>query len=129
MTHNKKFTARALAVLAAASVGTAAAVTSSASAEALTCDISVRHAGGAAAVDAMVGTRDALTGAYELTVSGGSGSGSSDISQSGDFSLAAGEHSSVSSLTLAGDGGSYVAKLTVRAGGSVQHCTKRIDTH
>jgi hypothetical protein len=126
MTSRNHLTRRALTALIAASLASTAAATTSAGAEPLTCEIHVREGADDVALEAIVSATGATEGTYELHVSGAGGEGSSDVTQSGAFSVAPGERSAVGSVTLASNGTSYVADLSVTAGGQVHRCTRRI---
>ena len=65
-------------------------------------------------------------GSYRLRVTKSGAAGSSDINQSGDFSAGPGEPGRLGTVTLGGDGGSYVARLTVTWDGGSIECTERI---
>src|SRR5919198_2389822 len=75
------------------------------------CEIQVKEHGNSVALEGAVFAKTAIEGSYQLRVSKSGSSGSSDINQSGDFSAGPGEPSSLGTVTLGGDGGSYVAKL------------------
>jgi hypothetical protein len=70
--------------------------------------------------------RSAVMGSYQLRVSKTGDGGSSDINQSGEFSAGPGGPSTLSTVTLGGDGGSYVARLTVTWDGGTIECTERV---
>lgn len=128
--HNKAhLTRRALAALFAAGLaGTAAttATTASRGSEPLTCEIHVREGADIVALEAVITAAAATDGTYELHVSGDGGAGNSDVTQSGAFSLSAGERSAVGSVTMASTGGAYIADLAVTTGTEVHRCTRRI---
>jgi hypothetical protein len=122
----RQLTRRALVALVASGLAGPAATSTFAGGDALTCEIHVRENAGTVALEAIVSATAATEGTYKLQVSGGGSAGSSDMTQSGEFSVTAGEQSAVGSVTLASDGGSYVADLSVTAGTSVHRCTRRI---
>jgi hypothetical protein len=90
------------------------------------CEIQVKEYGSSVALEGVVFARSAAVGSYRLRVSKTGGGGSSDISQSGEFSAGPGEPSTLGSVTLGGDGGSYVARLTVTWDGGSIECTERV---
>jgi hypothetical protein len=116
----------AVAVLGVGLAGTAIAATQGTAAEPIQCEIHVAEHGGTVDLEAMVRVTATTDGTYEFTISGGGADGNSDIAQSGEFSVAAGNESAVGSVTLTSTGGTYVAKLLVTAAGRTSHCTKRI---
>jgi hypothetical protein len=90
------------------------------------CEIQVKERGNAVALEGVVFAKTAVTGSYQLRVSKSGGGGSSDISQSGDFRAGPGEPSTLGTVTLGGDGGSYIARLTVTWDGGSIECTERV---
>lgn len=92
----------------------------------LRCEIEVSGHGSAISLQAVVLAASAAEGTYRLEVSGSGSGGSSSIAQSGAFSVGAGARSAVGAVTLAGNGGSYVARLSVTSGAGTSRCTKRI---
>jgi len=120
---------RHVARIIPALVGTAlvsASLASAASAgDPLRCEIHVTEHASTIAVEAVVQSSTAEEGTYEFNISGGSGDGSSDIAQSGEFSVTAGSESSVGQVTL-GNTGTYFARLAVTSGSGTHRCTKRI---
>lgn len=126
MTHTTHLTRRALAALVAAGLAIPATTTAGRAGEPLQCEIHVSRQAGRVALEAVVTTHATTSGSYELRVSGTGDSGASDISQSGDFSLATGETRAIGEVTLAGDSGTYVARLAVTTATAVHRCTRRI---
>jgi hypothetical protein len=127
MSSNRKRTARLLtAVLGAGLAGATLSGAHSAGADPLQCEIHVAEHGSTVDLQAMVLADAAAEGTYEFSVSGGGADGSSDIAQSGEFSVEPGTRSPIGSVTLASTGGTYIAKLLVTAGGHSSRCTKRI---
>ena len=127
MSKQTPLTRRAIAALVAAGLaGPAVAMTAAGASEPFTCEIHVREGAGSVALDAIVTAAAATEGTYELHVSGNGTSGNSDVTQSGEFSISAGEQSAVGSVTLATNGGSYIADLAVKTGSTVRRCTRRI---
>lgn len=113
------------ALLGAGLIGAALTATANAT-DPIRCEIHVKERGDAIALEAVVLASQAAEGTYELQVTGSGAGGSSDIAQSGDFSVAAGAESSVGSVTLSNDGTSYVARLAVTSGSGTHRCTKHI---
>jgi hypothetical protein len=89
------------------------------------CEIQVKERGHGVALEGVVFATTAIDGSYQLRVSNAARGGSSDINQSGEFSAAPGEPSALGTVTLGGDGGSYVATLTVTWNGGSIECTER----
>src|SRR5919108_5037385 len=90
------------------------------------CEIQVKEHANSVALEGVVFAKTAVEGSYQLRVSKSGGAGGSDINQRGDFSAGPGERSSLGTVTLGGDGGSYVAKLTVTWDGGSIECTERV---
>jgi hypothetical protein len=90
------------------------------------CEIQVKERGNSVALEGVVFAKTAVDGSYQLRVSKSGGGGSSNISQSGDFSAGPGVPSTLGTVTLGGDGGSYVARLTVMWDGGSIDCTERV---
>jgi hypothetical protein len=92
----------------------------------LRCEIQVKEHSNSVAIEGVVFAKTAVEGSYQLRVSKSGGAGGSDINQSGDFSAGPGEPSTLGTVSLGGDGGSYVAKLTVTWDGGSIECTERV---
>ena len=90
------------------------------------CEIQVKEHGNSVALEGVVFAKTVVEGSYQLRIAKSGRSGSSDINQSGDFSAGPGEPSTLGTVTLGGDGGSYVAKLKVTWLGGSTECTERI---
>lgn len=90
------------------------------------CEIQVKERGHSVALEGVVFATTAIEGSYQLRVSKSGGAGSSDINQSGGFSAAPGERSTLGLVALGGDGGSYLAKLKVTWNGGSIECTERV---
>lgn len=103
-----------------------ASLAAPANADPIRCEIHVKERGNAIALEAVVLASKAAEGTYELHVTGSGTGGSSDIAQSGDFTVAAGAESSVGSVTLSNDGTSYVARLAVTSDSGTHRCTKNV---
>jgi hypothetical protein len=92
----------------------------------LRCEIQVQEHGNSVSLRGVVFAKTAVEGSYQLRVSKSGGAGSSGINQSGDFSAGPGEPGRLGTVTLGGDNGSYVAKLTVTWNGGSIECTERV---
>ena len=90
----------------------------------LRCEITQSGHGGSVVLQGVVFSDQATDGSYEFRVAKSGGGGSSDINQSGEFSVGAGGKSSVASVSLGGSGG-YSATLKVRSSGHAVACTER----
>jgi hypothetical protein len=90
------------------------------------CEIQIKERGQSVALEGVVFANAAVEGSYHLRVSKSGGGGSSDINQSGDFSAGPGESSTLGTVMLGGDGGSYTANLTVTWDGGSVECTERV---
>jgi hypothetical protein len=90
------------------------------------CEIHVKEHGHSVALQGVAFAKTAVEGSYQLRVTKSGGAGSSDINQSGDFTAAPGEPSTLGTVTLGTDGGAYVAKLTVTWQGGSTECTERV---
>jgi hypothetical protein len=90
---------------------------------ALSCDIQVSRSGNLVGLKAVVSAQDATSGSYRLRVVS-SGANSSNIDQSGDFSVSGGSVI-VSTISLGGSG-TYTARLSVTADGRTTECSQRV---
>ena len=90
---------------------------------ALSCDIQVSRSGSLVGLNAVVSAPNATSGSYRLRVVS-SGGNSSNIDQSGDFSVRGGS-AIVSTVTLGGSG-TYAARLSVTADGRTTECSQRV---
>jgi hypothetical protein len=90
----------------------------------LSCDIEVSHSGGGVTLKGVVTSGVAADGTYTLKVTS-AGSGSSNINQSGDFSVGAGRAAQLATVSLGGNG-SYQARLSVTVDGHTTSCAERI---
>ena len=89
----------------------------------ISCDIRVSHGGRLVDLKAVVSAQAATSGSYRLRVVS-SGSNSSNIDQSGEFSIGNGS-TTVSSVSLGGSG-NYTARLTVTADGRTTECSQKV---
>jgi hypothetical protein len=94
-----------------------------ASSGALSCDIQVSRSGSMVGLKAVVSAQNATSGSYRLRVAS-SGGNSSNIEQSGDFSVDSGS-AVVSSVSLGGSG-TYTARLSVTADGRTTECSQKV---
>ncbi len=104
--------------------GYAIAPTAAVAGSGLSCDIEVMHSGGGVTLKGIVASGAAADGTYTLKVTS-AGSGSSNINQSGDFSVGAGGVEQLATVSLGGDG-IYSARLSVTANGHTTSCAERI---
>ena len=88
-----------------------------------TCDIQVSRSGGSVGLKAVVHAAEATWGSYRLRVVA-SGGNSSNIDQSGDFSISEGS-AVVSSVSLGGSG-TYTARLSITADGRTTECSQKV---
>lgn len=102
-----------------------AAGSSTASAAALHCEIDVSHDGGTVSLAGVVHAPAGVAGSYRFRVAKSGGGGSSDIDQSGGFSVGSGGSAAVGSVSLGG-GGSYLATLSVSGNGATAQCSQRV---
>ena len=89
----------------------------------MSCDIRVSRTGGLVDLKAVVSAEAVTSGSYRLRVVS-SGSNSSNIDQSGEFSVGNGS-TVVSSVSLGGSG-NYTARLTVIADGRTTECSQKV---
>jgi hypothetical protein len=113
----------ALATASATGVLFQPAVSAQAALGALSCDIQVSRSGNLVGLKAVVSAQDATSGSYRLRVVS-SGGNSSNIDQSGDFSVRGG--SAIVSTVSLGGSGTYTARLSVTADGRTTECSQRV---
>ena len=89
----------------------------------MSCDIRVSQARGLVDLKAVVSAEAATSGSYRLRVVS-SGSNSSHIDQSGEFSVGNGS-TVVSSVSLGGSG-AFTARLSVTADGRTTECSQKV---
>ncbi len=92
----------------------------------LRCEIQVKDRGSGVALEGVVFAKTAIQGSYQFRVSKQGGSGSSDIGQSGEFSAGPGAATTLGTVTLGGNGGTYIAKLKVTSDGRTIECSERV---
>ena len=90
---------------------------------ALSCDIQVSRSGSLVGLKAVVSAQEATSGSYRLRVVS-SGGNSSNIDQSGDFSVRG--RSEIVSMVSLGGSGTYTARLSVTADGRTAECSQRV---
>ena len=83
--------------------------------DAVSCDVRARSTSHGVLIQAVAHAARPFEGAYELVITKSGGAGSSDVTQSGPFSAAAGETVTLGSTELGADG-RYRAVLTLRDG-------------
>jgi hypothetical protein len=83
--------------------------------DAVSCDVRARTTRNGFLIQAVAHADRAFNGEYELVITKSGGSGSSDVTQSGPFSAAAGETVTLGSTELGADG-RYRALLVLRDG-------------
>lgn len=88
-----------------------------------TCDIRMVSVNGGVEVEPTVTAKTDLTGEYELQVRSSGSGGTSNSTQSGEFTAKAGQPV-VLSQAMVGSGGSVSARLTVHANGATSACER-----
>lgn len=117
-----------MSVLGLAAGSNAASNSNTASNLPLNCEIAVSKGRYGNTYEAIVHANMAVRGTYALNISKRGGGGSSTISQSGDFTLAAGKSETVGQATFGGTPASNVnAELTVRWNGQKMTCSTPSD--
>jgi hypothetical protein len=108
--------------------GAAAGVTGSASAagDGVHCEIAVEKRSSGVTLEGFVDAASSITGSYELLVTKAGGGGSSNIRQGGEFSATSGARTPVGAVVLAGDGGTYTAKLNIMWNGKSAVCSESV---
>lgn len=86
----------------------------------LSCAIETSRSGGMIAIESVAISDRAVAGTYSFTVRGGG----TDIRQGGEFEAAAGEQVALGQVMVGG--GSYEARLDVKAGGRTATCSESI---
>lgn len=90
------------------------------------CEIQIKGRGKSVMLEGVVFAKTAVQGSYTFRISKSGGAGHSDIDQSGDFNAGPDRAATLGTVTLGGDGGTYVAKLKVTAEGRTIECSKRV---
>lgn len=104
----------------------AAMTTANRSDEAQLCEIKATPEAGIVRLDALVHADKHVGGTYTFHVEKSGDSGSSTISQSGDFDATAGHSTILSSVTLDSKGAQYKATLDLVVGVKSISCMKQI---
>jgi hypothetical protein len=113
----------ALAAIGALGASAHQSAPATAANEALSCDIQVSRSGSLVDLEAIVSSGGSASGSYRLRVVS-SGANSSNIDQSGNFSIGGGA-AVVSKVSLGGRG-TYIARLSVTANGRTTECSQRV---
>jgi hypothetical protein len=90
------------------------------------CEISVEKRSGGVTLEGFVDAASSISGSYELVVTKAGGGGSSNIRQGGEFSAASGARTPLGTVMLAGDGGTYTAKLKIKWDGKSATCSESV---
>lgn len=90
------------------------------------CEIQASSSGGMTTLQGVVHSDKAVKGTYTFRVASAGGSGSSDISQGGDFSAGPDRAATLGQVMLGGYGSIYDASLQVKAGGKTYSCKERV---
>lgn len=90
------------------------------------CEVQIKARSGGVTLEGIVHSNAAIDGTYQLVVTKSGGGGSSDINQGGAFSAVAGEDTSLGTVMLGGNGGSYTAKLKVKWNGNSTECREKV---
>ncbi len=93
---------------------------------AVRCEIQVKSSAGGVTIEGVAIAKTAIDGSYRLVITKSGGGGSSNINQGGEFSSAGGNRTSLGTVVLGGDGGSYTAKLTVLWDGHSAQCSEKV---
>lgn len=107
-----------------ASLGAAIAASGAvqAGSSAAQCEIVAKNSGGMVSIEALAHAQTAMSGGYELTISGPGTS----LNQGGAFDARAGETVSLGSAMLTASGRSYDVRLKLLADGTVSQCSERV---
>ncbi len=109
-------------------IGSAIAAGGSAVAEqdGVRCAIEIKQRAGDVSLEGVVFSKTAIDGSYQLVVTTSGGGGSSNINQGGEFRAQPGSNTSLGTVMLGGDGGSYTAKLKVNWNGHSTECREKV---
>ena len=124
-----RFTPRALGLaMGLGVIGTVAAGAASveAASDSIRCEIQVTSRSGGVSLEGIVHANAAIDGSYQLVITKSGGGGRSDIAQGGEFSAAPGKATSLGTVMLGGNGGSYTAKLKVKWNGNSTECREKV---
>jgi hypothetical protein len=86
------------------------------------CELRVDDRGDSVVLEGLVFARAPVSGSYQLRVSQKGATGSSDIVQSGDFSIGSGETGPLGIVSLSTNTKRYVAKLSVQWDDGAPEC-------
>lgn len=118
--------AATLLIAAGAAATTVGAGQAGSSGGPVRCEIQATTSGGMVTLQGVVRADKAVSGSYAFRVESAGGSGSSDISQGGDFSAKAGSPTTLGQVMLGSHGSVYDARLEVTAGGKTYRCDERV---
>ena len=104
----------------------AGAASVEAASDSIRCEILVKSRSRGVSLEGIVHANVAIEGSYQLVITKSGGGGSSDINQGGEFSAAPGKATSLSTVMLSGNGGSYTAKLKVNWNGNSTECREKV---
>jgi hypothetical protein len=103
-------------------LGLTASGYSSAASVPTTCEIKTASNGGMLAIQGVVHAGIALSGSYQMRVSGQGPGGSSDLNQGGQFNAGAGEAVTLGQVTVDNSGGTYTVTLSIDSTGGKVAC-------
>jgi hypothetical protein len=89
------------------------------------CELRFNKRGGSTVLEGFVITPSAISGSYRISATAASGSGGSDVDQSGAFSAGPGGPVSLGVVSLGTSAASYNAELTVKWNGISISCSER----
>ncbi|MGZ9720050.1 curli-like amyloid fiber formation chaperone CsgH [Rhizobium miluonense] len=89
------------------------------------CEIRDRTDGDTVFLEPLVHSDKDVSGTYSVSVSGGGDGGSSNIQQSGDFSVLAGRTASLGRMSVSAARASYDVKLRLKLDGTNVSCSKQ----
>ena len=112
--------------IAAGLLAAGVAGSASAAGDGVRCEIAVEKRSGGVTLEGFVDATSSISGSYELLVTKSGGGGSSNIRQGGDFSASSGARTPLGTVMLAGDGGSYTAKLKIMWDGKNGQCSESV---
>jgi hypothetical protein len=93
---------------------------------AVRCEIHVKERAGGVTLEGIAFAETAIKGSYQLVVTKSGGGGSSNINQGGEFQTAVGRNTSLGTVMLSGNGGSYNARLKVMWDGHSTECSEKV---
>ena len=114
-------------LLAAGLAAADAGIGASAKAQPVTCALRARPSGTGVDLTAVATSSVATSGSYRLVVTKRGEAGGSDIEQAGGFAVAAGETSTLSTISMTLEpGAAYDARLTVLTGAGRSSCSRAL---